>query len=128
MFISPNKIHLEPINLQNFPSNNYVVYIHLLCLPLLYSLYCNIREMSVIPHCMKEWKLLIFSAVHLCSIRCLPRLWGPLHSIAESQPELDQRFVWSSILPLAVLKCQRTRAEQTQHSRILQEVTLDTAV
>lgn len=90
-------------------------------------LFYSIREMSVVPHCMEEQKLLIFSTVHLCSIRYLPRLWGPLHSIAESQPELEQRFVWSVLLPLAVLKWQRTRTVQTQPSRVLQAATLNTA-
>lgn len=56
------------------------------------SLFYSIREMSVVPRCMEEQEHLIFSTVHLCSIRYLPRLWGPLHSTAESQPELDQRF------------------------------------
>lgn len=126
IFIIPNWIHLEPNNLQNFPSKNCMIYIHLLCLLLLWFsfLFYSIREMSVVPHCMKEQKLLIFSTVHLCSIRYLPRLW---HSIAESQPELEQRFVWSILLPLTVLKWQRTRAVQTQPSRVLQTATLNTA-
>lgn len=129
IFIIPNWIHLEPNNLQNFPSKNYMIYIHFLCLLLLWFsfLFYSIREMSVVPHCMEEQKLLIFSTVHLCSIRYLPRLWGPLHSIAESQSELEQRFVWSVLLPLAVLKWQRTRAVQTQPSRVLQAATLNTA-
>lgn len=129
VFIIPNWIHLEPNNLQNFPSENYMIYIHFLCLLLLWFsfLFYSIREMSVVPHCMEEQKLLIFSTVHLCSIRYLPRLWGPLHSIAESQPELEQRFVWSVLLPLAVLKWQRTRTVQTQPSRVLQAATLNTA-
>lgn len=92
----PNRTHLEHKNLQNFPCKNYykIIYMHLLCLPLLWFsfLFYSIREMSVVPHCMEEQKHLIFSTVHLCSIRYLPRLWGPLHSTAESQPELDQRF------------------------------------
>lgn len=46
---------------------------------------------------------------------------------AQHSRELDQRFVWSSILPPAVLKCQRRRAEQTQTSRVLWAVTLHTA-